>query len=240
MSQQINLYDPALLRKRELLTAASLAAVALLLLAGVGGWGALAHAQLAGLQSEVSALEPQFNTLQEQVVTTGKQLASVKPDPRLETELAAARSTLSLRADVVAALKKGLGAESASFAEYLRGLSRQSVTGLWLTGFVISENGEMEIHGRMIDAAQLPEYIRRLNSEKAFQGRAFAALNVSAGTAAATDATSALATVGTTATTHKAAPYLDFALTPVLGGLSQDAAGNSPQKVAAAPPEGKR
>ena len=37
----------------------------------------------------------------------------------------------------------------------------------------------MEIRGSMLAAAALPEYIRRLGAEKAFQGRSFAALTMS-------------------------------------------------------------
>lgn len=215
MSQQINLFDAALLRQRELLTITNLAALALALLVAVGGWGALARSQLAAADAEAKSLAPQVKALQDQIVAVGKQLADIKPDARLEAELASARALLVLRSDIVAALKKGLGEDSASFAEYLRGFARQTVSGLWLTGFVIGEGGAMEIRGRMTDPALLPEYIRRLNSEKAFQGRAFAALKVSAGKAVA-DAPAAGQTPAA-APASAAAPYHEFVLTPVPG-----------------------
>lgn len=216
MSQQINLYDPALLRKREWLSAANLAAACGILLLIVGGWGASARAQLAKLEAESRELAPVVKGLQDQLVALGKQAASAKPDARLEAELATARERLRVRRDVLAALKKGVGSDSPSFAEYLRGFARQAPKGLWLTGFRISEGGaSMEIHGRMTDAALLPDYIARLNNEKAFRGRAFAALKISAGKAE-TSAGKAEPPGGGAApsTAPQAAPFLEFTLTP--------------------------
>lgn len=213
MSQQINLYDPALLEKREWLSAANLVAVSLALAVAMGGWGGWERAKLSALEPEGQMLGPQVKSLQDQIVAIGKQLAEVKPDPRLEAELVSARAVLSSRGEVVAALKKGIGADSPSFAEFLRGFARQSPGGLWLTGLTIGEGGAaMEIRGRMTDPALLPEYIRRLNGEKAFHGRAFAALTVSAGK----PILPAGQVASTPAAATAAAPaYHEFTLTPV-------------------------
>lgn len=220
MSQQINLFDPGLLRRREWLNLLHLAVVSLALLVAIGGWGAWERSKLGALEAEDHAVAPQLKVFQDQIVAIGKQLSEVKPDARLETELVAARNLLSVRDEVVAALKKGIGAESPSFAEYLRGFARQTPGGLWLTGLIIGEGGaSMEIRGRMTDTATLPEYIHRLNSEKAFQGRAFAALTVSAGqpvTPAAATPTATPAVPVSPAATASPAPYHEFTLTPVV------------------------
>lgn len=210
MTQQINLYDPALLRKREWLTAANVAAATLVLLVAMAGWTALARSQLAALEAENQVIAPQVKALQEQMTALAKQLGSLKPDARIEAELASTRALLSVRGEVLEILEKGLGSGSTSFAEYLRALARQSLSGLWLTGFAVGEGGAgMEIRGRMTDPALLPEYIRRLNAEKAFQGRSFAALRVSTGQAAAVPG-AAPAPVAAAAT----APYHEFVLAP--------------------------
>lgn len=211
MTQQINLYDPALLRKRELLSAVNLAAAAAVLLVFIGAWAVLARAQLATLEAEQQTLAPQLKTMQDQMTALAKQVGAMKPDPRIEAELASARALLSVRGEVLGVLEKSIGGGATSFAEYLRALARQSVAGLWLTGFTVGEGGGMEIRGRMTDPERLPEYIRRLNSEKAFQGRSFAALQVSPGQAAAPAGTvSAPAAAAAPAT----APFHEFVLAP--------------------------
>jgi hypothetical protein len=182
MSQQINLYDPKLLRKRELLTATNVAAAAgaLVLLLGIGG--GIARSRLGTLESESQGLSPQAMVLKAQRDALSAQLASMKPDPQIEAELATARAQFDLRTRQLSELKKGLGTESGGFAEYLRGLARQTPTGLWLTGFSIADSGgTVEIRGRMLDPALLAEYVRRLNNEPVFKGHEFSALKVAAG-----------------------------------------------------------
>lgn len=242
MSQQINLYDPALLKKRELLTLSSLTATAAALLLAMGAWGTAARAQVATLEGESLSLAPLVKALQERLVAIGKQAAEAKPDPRLEADLTAARELLVLRGDVIVALKKGVGGESASFAEYLRGFARQAPKGLWLTGFTISGGGaSMEIRGRMTDPALLPQYIARLNGEKAFKGRAFAALKVSvgkpetqAGTGGAPGAKAAPSAASSAAqptAVPAAPPFHEFTLIPATAPQSFETT-REPQKLA--------
>jgi hypothetical protein len=182
VSQQINLYDPALQRKRELLTAVNLAGASAGLIVLLGIWGGVARSQLAALEGENLALDPEAKAFQTQKEIMAAKLAAMKPDPQIEAELSEARARLDLHAKQVGELKKGVGTESGGFAEYLRGFARATPSGLWLTGFTLADGGaSMEIRGRMMDPGLLPEYIRRLNGEQAFKGREFSALKVSAG-----------------------------------------------------------
>lgn len=222
MSQQINLFNPSLLRKRELLTAANLAIVAVVLLVGVGAWGTAERLQLQRLEAEAQGLAPETKSLQEQLVALTKQVEDAKPSPQLEAQLADAKSQLALRSDILAVLKRGVGGEGTSFGEYLRGLARQTISGLWLTGFSVGEDSAgIEIRGRMSDAAALPEYIRRLNGEKAFKGRAFATLTVDAGKGETTAVPgAAMPAQVAPASTASAPNYLEFILAPVQGAVS--------------------
>lgn len=239
MSQQINLYDAALRRKRELLTAGNLALAALVLLLALGGWGASVRSRVAALEAEKNGVTPQVTTLQDLKGAIEKQLATVKPDPRLEAELVAARVLATVRGEILAALRRGVGADSTGFAEYLRGLARQSQSGLWLTGFSVAENGKaMEIRGRMSDPALLPEYIRRLNGEKAFRGHAFSALNISSGPMAAAPG----AVVATPVAAAGRAPFHEFVLIPAVdvpgAAMPSSAAADEPAQLASATPGG--
>ena len=184
MSQQINLYDASLLRKREPLTARNLALASGMLVVLLAAWGGWIRTRLTSLEGESQAVAPQAKALQDQRDMMTAQLAALKPDPQIEAELASARALLDLHGKQIGELKKGVSPEAGGFAEYLRGFARQTPAGLWLTGFAIKDSGAaMEIRGRMTDPALLPEYIRRLDAEQAFKGREFAALKVVAGKA---------------------------------------------------------
>lgn len=181
MAQQINLYDAGLERRRDWLALHYVAGLAVVLAVLVGISGYLARTDLPALTAQASAAESQLKAARDQVATLGARAANRKPDPRLEQELEASRTLLGARSEVLAALRRSLGPDTPAFADYLRGFARQSVSGLWLTGFSIGAGGHgMEIRGRTLDPALLPEYIRRLDREPAFQGQTFGALKLEA------------------------------------------------------------
>lgn len=182
VARQINLYDPGLQRQRELLSLGNVVAAGVVLAVVVGVAGSWMRQDLPALQAQAAANEGQLKTMRDQIAALGQQVSGRKPDQRIEQELGAARLLLEMRGQVFEVLKHGLGPDADSYAEYLRGLARQAVPGLWLTGFAFdATGGGLEIEGRTVDPALLPEYIRRLNKERAFQGRAFAALRLSEG-----------------------------------------------------------
>lgn len=182
MMQQINLYDPALRRQRDLFSLANVLSAGFLLAVAVGGLGWMERQALPPLKAQTVLNDTQIKTLRDQISVLGQQAANRKPDPQLEHELGATRLLLDLRTEVLAVLKQRLGPEAESPTEYLRGFARQAMGDLWLTGFSCETvGGGMEIHGRTLDPALLPQYIQRLNAERAFRGRAFAALKLSEG-----------------------------------------------------------
>ena len=206
MSQQINLFSPDLRQRRELLAAnkVAVAALALLLLVAAAAAWTGNDARLRERRSQ--ELQTRLQAAKDQLAALSKELAARQHDDRLLAELFAASSQLKGREELMAYLESaGLGL-SQGYAQFLRAFARQTPTGLWLTGFTISEGGlDMEIHGRMLQPASLPEYIHRLNGEATFHGRSFAALDIRR-TAADKATPSAAGAVGQP-------KYIEFALT---------------------------
>ena len=179
MSQQINLLNPAFRKVRDWLTATPIALLAGVLLAGMATGAVLTRTKAGNLQGAADQQAVILKSAQDNLVTLTKAAAEGKPDPKLAADLASARAMLKGREEVMKILEVGTVGNTSGFAEYLRGFARQSPNGLWLTGFTIGAGGsEMEIRGRMLDPSALPDYIRRLNTEKVFQGRSFAALTI--------------------------------------------------------------
>lgn len=179
MSAQINLFHPRFLKQRDLLTLGNvaLAAVALYtVLAAVGAW---TWREATTRREAAATVETQLKSAKEKVAAATKAAAIRKPSPQLTAELDSAEGLLRRRGDIARLLEGGAIGSTGGFADYLRGFARQVPEGLWLTGFTIGSGGnDMEIRGSMLNAAALPEYIRRLGTEKAFQGRNFAALTM--------------------------------------------------------------
>lgn len=214
MSQQINLFNPALREQREHVSSRNLgltvAGVLVLLVALTvfSGW------RTDRLNAEAQALDTQLKTEQTRLASVARQVAELKPDAKIATELARAESLLAARKEVVSELHNGVIGKTEGYSENMRALARQSVTGLWLTGFAISGGGnETEINGRTLTAELVPAYIRRLNAEKVFNGRGFAALDMKRVVEEAT--TKLTGDAAPKAAVPPPPPYLEFSLSSV-------------------------
>ena len=177
MSLQINLYNPAFIPKRELLTAHTLAGAVAVAVLGVAVGSAWAQYRAAQLAKELLAAQAAQTAAQGQLESTRVATAARPPSPALVADVASKKRRLEQREAVLSALKGGLTEPGTGFSSYLQGLARQSVSGLWLTGFSVSGGGEgMVLQGRVVDKALIGSYVRKLNSEKAFVGKSFATM----------------------------------------------------------------
>jgi hypothetical protein len=138
------------------------------------------------LQYEVNRLTAQLRTVQEQIKDQRAQAekltglaAARKPDPQLEAEIAKLEPELRQAQEAMSALKGGSFGSQQGFSEYLRAFSRQSVDGLWLTGFNITGGGEIEMRGRVLRPDLVPSYLQRLSREEVLAGRSFARFDMS-------------------------------------------------------------
>ncbi len=166
---EVNLYDDAL-RPRAEPWRARHAAVAVALTLGLGwaagsaidGWAAGRRAQAVQHEQQTAALR--------------QQVAQHAPDVRL-AELEALRRLDAGQQRVQAALQALVG--EPGYTPVFHALSRQAHPTLWLTGLSLGAgDGSIELRGRMLDAATLPDYLRRLNQEALLRGRRFEQLEI--------------------------------------------------------------
>lgn len=216
MSAQINLYHPRFLKQHDPLTLKNVALAAVVLyslLAALGGW-AWQHAE--SRKEAATAAEAQLQSAKQQVEAATEAAAVRKPNPQLTAEAEGAEGMVRRRGEVARLLESGAIGSSGGFAEYMRGFARQIPLGLWLTGFTIGSGGnDMEIRGSMMSPAALPDYIRRLGTEKAFQGRTFAALTMNRAAAPEAAPAAAKGVAAVPAPTSGPRP-IDFILMPKL------------------------
>ena len=178
MSQSINLLLEDLKPKADWLALPVVASVSTALLVLTVSWGIYATMEAKRLSLEKAQSEQSLKGLQQQVTTLSKEVANRKPNPQLELQITDMQASIDRRQEALALVRKGQDKAQTGFSVFLAGLSRQVSAGVWLTGFAIREEGDLEISGRLIDPSLLPGYIRKLNNETAFQGRRFAALDM--------------------------------------------------------------
>ena len=175
MTQQINLYNPAFLKRNAALAPGALLAYAVLgVLVLTLGAAAFLRGQVTQQNARVAAIEGQVKTEQEKSTALAAQKAALVRDPALEVQVTRLEGMVRVRSESMAAINGGALGSTAGFSGHMRALARQPVSGLWLTGFSITEGGaDMELRGRMLDAALLPRLLERLGSEKVFEGKGF-------------------------------------------------------------------
>ena len=179
MSQQINLFNPIFLKQKKTFSAVNMLDALALLLVGVAAFYAYASIETLNLDRQAVETARQYNQSKVRLVQTSAQYAPKKIDAGLEAEVNNLQAQLSARKATLNNLGIGLAANDTSYAEYMRALARQSLAGLWLTGFRVGKGGaEMEIIGRALQPELVPSYIHRLNQERAMHGRAFDSLSM--------------------------------------------------------------
>ena len=203
MSQQINLYNRALLPKvdvfsgRTVLLALGGIAVLSLLIYGWTAWDASRLAQ------EERQSQAQLNTLQTEVTRLATEVAGRNPSPQLAAELESLDALLAGRNEVVAVLNSGILGDTKGVSEYFRAFARQTVDGLWLTGFsIVGAGNDISIEGRTLRAELVPGYVSKLRREDVLRGHTFGTLSVQ----------KPPEVLGAAAGPRKTAEFLDFRL----------------------------
>lgn len=173
LNQQINLYQPAFRRKKQIFSAAtmlqSVAVVAVALLT-VHAFGMLLAARLEAQLAQLENLERAKSV----------QLASVDTSSgparraEIEAELESLNRRLAEQQKLAEVLQEQPPGSSSGFSSYLSALARQRQPGVWLTS--ISVNGRfeaIELRGRSFDAQRVPDYLAALTRETALNGQRF-------------------------------------------------------------------
>lgn len=210
MSQQINLLLPELRPRFDWLAlpVVAMAAVAgLVLLLMLAEFQSLRGSQLKSEEAEING---QLLNLQQQVQAVSQSLLSRKPSETLPQEIAAVKAAVDQRREVLAFVGQAGMDPSSGFSSVLEGFARQSVDGVWLVGFGLAPKG-IEIRGRLLDSSLLPTYIDRLNSDTAFQGRRFSALEMK-GVIPVIEARAGVQAVTTNVVPTPGRPYTEFVL----------------------------
>jgi hypothetical protein len=177
VTQQINLFNPALREKRSPLVFRSAvtgwaAAAALLAL-----WAAWVGHESRSLQAQETAAAAQLESERAELNRLTAQAATRQRDPQIAAELTRLEAQVRDRHEVMDYLKAGELGDTRGFSEHFKALARQSFDGLWLTGLHIASSGnDMTLEGRALRAEHVPGYLKRLNGESIMQGHPFSEL----------------------------------------------------------------
>lgn len=179
MSQQINLFNPAFVQRRQHFSLVSmLRGLGLILLGSVAMYGYALH-QVEQLSEQQAEGDKRLNAEQLRFARFAEEYSPQRAPQGLQEEVQRLERQLGEQLELAEALKSGAVGSSAGYSEYMRAFSRQVVQGLWLTGFKVEGNGtQVSLSGGVTHPDLLPEYIQRLRREDVMQGKTFAALQM--------------------------------------------------------------
>lgn len=181
MAQQINLFNPVFLKQKKYFSAVTMLEALGLLIGGVLAFYAYTLNESRSLARVAADASRQLATQTEQVAALSREFSPQGRSRLLQEELARAGARLKEREDMLAMLQTGGLGNTAGFARYLTALARQSVGGVWLTGFTISgDEIELNLTGRVLQPDLVPIYIRALNREEVMRGRRVSELRLTA------------------------------------------------------------
>jgi len=178
MSQQLNLFNPVFLRQKKYFSARTMVQALVIVLVVLVGLYAFARVQVARIEQQLADAEQQFNEAQRQLAQYGAD-ARRAPSRLLDDEIARAEAQVKAQEELLESLASGALGNTDGFSRYLTALARQTVSGVWLTGFVASgTEGPLSIRGRLLRPELLPAYLRMLNREEVLRGRGFSELRL--------------------------------------------------------------
>ena len=179
MSQQINLFNPVFLKQKKHFSAVTMLQALLLVVLGSMLFYGYAVYQVKMLAKQTAEMNIRYEAEQKRLLNYINEFSPQRAQKLLNDELQMVEAQASMQEALLATLKSGAFGNTQGYSEYLRAFARQTVRGLWLTGFNISGDGaQLSLHGAVVNPQLLPEYIQRMNREPAMRGKTFAALQM--------------------------------------------------------------
>jgi hypothetical protein len=180
MSQQINLFSVAFRKQRRPFSAATVLQGLCALAAASLAFYAFEAYQNRVLERVSEEDERLLVGMREQVLRFSQEIAARVSDRSVEESLARAEERLQARRSLLEGVRTGAGGNAQGFSGYLAALARRTTPGVWLTGVEMGRSNDLVLRGRVLQSELVPAYIKSLNAEKAFAGRAVNELKLTA------------------------------------------------------------
>ena len=179
LRQHINFYGE-LDRKQELPFSARqlLVAMAVLTLVLCLPYGWVYFSQVKSANT-LKSLQQQHGPIKKRLDAVTKSRDELLKDTKYTKLIENAERELNFKQRVMTKVSRPQDNSFNGFAQYLLGLARQHVQGLWLTEINLQQSGEtMSMQGRALQPELVPRYIQGLRAETVFMGKQFREFSV--------------------------------------------------------------
>ncbi|GAB4116784.1 MAG: hypothetical protein Fur0026_04330 [Sideroxydans sp.] len=179
MSQQINLFNPIFLKQKKYFSVVTmLQALGLIVLGSLLFYG-YAWYQVQQLDAQTREMTRRYELEQKRLVNYANEFSPQRAQQELNAELSSLEAQVKVQDAILQTLKSGAIGNTQGYSEYLSAFARQSLQGLWLTGFNINGDGaQISLQGAVTNPQLLPTYIQRMGREAVMRGKTFESLQM--------------------------------------------------------------
>ena len=179
MTQQINLYHPIFRKQEKKFSALTMLQATGLILVSIALMYVYSVWQVRSLRSQAAQVDAQHSTMLRQLDDMSRQLAARQVNPRYAKEVTRLEGRILAVQSVRELARHDYFFGGNGYSSYFIAFARQSVAGLWLTGFTVTGAGEqLALEGRTEIPELVPEYLQKLSAEKLLSGTEFDAFQI--------------------------------------------------------------
>ena len=179
MSQQINLFNPIFLKQKKYFSVFTMLQALGLIALGSAVFYGYALYQVAQLSKQAAEMDKRYVAEQARLAKFSGEFSLQRSAKALEDELKRLELQAKLQDEVLNLLKTGALGNTEGYSGYMTAFARQSINGLWLTGFeIVGDGSQMSLSGAVVSPKLVPSYIQRLGREKVMRGKTFATLQM--------------------------------------------------------------
>jgi Tfp pilus assembly protein PilN len=180
VSQQINLYQPIFRKEEKKFSAVAMLQSVGLVAIGVVALYAFMQWQSVTLKSELQRVEQSHAAASKRLAEAKKSFGQRKGPGSLDSEIERLEGEIVAKQRMQDLLQSGIFSNTTGFSSYLVSFARQSISGVWLTGFDITGAADqMSLAGRTSNPELVPRYMQKLSTEQLLSGIEFHAFEMS-------------------------------------------------------------
>ncbi len=172
MSQQINLFNPIFLKQERYFSAKTMVESLTLILVAMCAFYVYAHGEVRSFEYVAEDAAHQLADARDRFFKLGGELSPQRRSKLLEAQVARTESELRGKQALLESLRDAAADKARGYSQYFAAFARETLPGVWLTGFSVADGGEqLSVRGRVLRPDLVPAYIRALNNEPVMRGR---------------------------------------------------------------------
>lgn len=174
LRQHINFYTELDRKQEPLLSARQIAFALLAFLVLMALPYASVYFSYTKIDRELAVLKQEHGQIKKQLDAANKTRDDLLKDTRYKVQIDKAQRELNFKQRVLSKVSRPENRSFNGFAQYLLGLARQHIQGMWLTVISLQESGRVvSMQGRALEPELIPQYIQGLRAEDVFAGKQF-------------------------------------------------------------------